>query len=48
MDEFRNNLSALLLKFGYESAEDYPTDEELLHLVAQMGDHMIALEETRG
>jgi hypothetical protein len=45
MDDFRKHLEALLLKFGYESANESPSDDELLALVAQMGDHMVELEE---
>lgn len=48
MDEFRKDLEAILLKYGYESTNKIPTDDELLGLVMAMGDHISELEEQIG
>jgi N-acetyl-anhydromuramyl-L-alanine amidase AmpD len=48
MDDFRKNLEAALLKYGYESPNESPSDDELLSLVRAMGDHMTDLENQLG
>ena len=45
MDEFRLLLEDTLLQFGFESSNETPTDDELLKMVREMGDKMVAFEQ---